>query len=109
MAQATHKQVQQQATQAQAAQLPLRELSISEIVAMALFKKRKQNKASRRITLFLKPSMVPPKDGTYETGIGEVRLKSVYQPQQGRWIVVAVLPPEEFTLKDYLSDTPSSK
>jgi hypothetical protein len=91
--------------------LPLKEATVAEIVATALFKKRKQNKASRRITVFLKPSLIPPKDGFYETGIGEVKLKSVYKPEQGRWIVVVVLPPEEFKLRDHLSpsDIPSAQ
>ncbi len=102
-----------QVRQAQAMQL--RTLSPQEVVALALNKRRKnvaKGKTSKRITLFLRPFLVPPNDGTYETGIGVVRIKSTFKVEAGHWITVVVFPETEgFPIRDLIgkpSDLPPS-
>ena len=90
--------------------LPIRELSVPEVIAQALYLRRKRGKTSRRVTIFLPPSLLPPKDGTYDTFLGEVQIRSVFSAAQGRWICVVKLPPEGFTIADHVSsNTPPSQ
>ncbi len=103
MAQQVAKAAQQQA-QKQA--VPLREVSVAEIVARAISIQRKredQGKTSRRVPLFLRPNEIPPKSGTYGTSWGEVRIFSKFLPDQGKWLVEVRLPRNEgFPIRDYV-------
>ena len=83
----------------------LREVQLPELLARALFLYRKRcrlGKTSRRITLLLNPSEVPPEDGRYDTFMGEVEVKSIFK--EGKWITTVKLPPQEgFKLGDHCS------
>jgi len=85
----------------------IKQLSVPEILAKALFlyrKRVKKGKTSRRITIFLPPNLLPPEDGGYETALGVVTIKSIFKSAEGRWVCVIKLPPQEgFQLKDYPS------
>jgi hypothetical protein len=95
-------------TQAQATQpLPIREVSIQEIVAMAIHKRRKEGKSSLRVELSLPPSMVPPPSGSYTTAVGDVSLKSIFKATKGRWFCIVKFPQEGFKLADFLPNPPS--
>ena len=92
--------------QNQQPQIQLREVSISELVAMAINKRRKmlrEGKTTRRIPLFLAPHLIAPASGTYETSIGTIRVISTFRPSEGRWVVTVCLPAESgFQVKDHL-------
>jgi len=101
-----------QPQQAQAEKLPLREMGVQEVVALAIAVRRK-GKESRRVNLLLKPQYIPPNSGEYETAMGKIKLKSVFLQERGRWAVTVVLPAEGFTIADHQPkinkpDTPSS-
>jgi hypothetical protein len=93
--------------QTQVQQVSLRELSVMEVVSLAYHLWRKRGKESRRVTLFLKPSMIPPKSGIYSTPLGEVKIKATFQVAEGRWLVNVTLPPREegFKVQDYVRQT----
>jgi hypothetical protein len=80
-------------------QLPLRELTVSELISLAIHRRRRllsQGRTTRRIVLFLPPYLLPPPPGEYESFMGVVRISSVFKPTEGRWIVTVRLPlPEE--------------
>jgi hypothetical protein len=96
--------------QQQAAQAQLRIASVPEVVSLAYnqyLRNLKRGKSSRRITVFLSPHVLPPKlppDGLVKTAFGEVRMKSIFQPVQGRWIVNVIFPEEGFRLSDFIND-----
>jgi hypothetical protein len=90
----------------------LRIMQVAEVVAIALAihrKRAKEGKTSKRVVVRLKPSLIPPEDGNYETGIGRVRLKSFFKADQGCWYVEVKLPDTEgFRLKDHIGNPPSA-
>jgi hypothetical protein len=107
MAQRVQQQAQQQVAQAQ---LKLREITVAEVVARAINKKRRLGKESNRITLFLFPQEIPPASGSYQTALGETKIHSTFLADRGQWCVVVRLPNEEgFKVKDHLppSDNPT--
>ncbi len=107
--QAAPKQTAQ--AQAQAPQkMPLRELSVMEVFSMALDRRRRTEKESRRVVLFLRPHLIPPKGGVYDTVCGSIRIYSKFVPERGQWLVEVKLPPlTGFTVADHIKpdDTPS--
>jgi hypothetical protein len=96
----------------QAQTLSIRELSIQEVVAMAIHRRRrllKEGKTSLRVVVPLRPDLVPPPSGQYSTALGEVVIRSVYKPVEGRWLVVVKLPSNEgFTIADHISTSPNT-
>jgi hypothetical protein len=100
------EKVKQAATQH--AGLPIREVSIAELISLAIARRRKlekEGKTSRRISLLLNPRLIPPADGEYDVAIGKVRIRSVFLVNKGRWAVTVILPPSSgFELKDHLKD-----
>ncbi len=97
-------------------QAALREVSVSELVAAAIHRRRRmmeKGKTSLRVVVPLPASLIPPPSGQYSTAIGEVSIKSVFKPSEGRWICVVKLPSAEgFTIADHISsssDTPPAK
>jgi len=98
----------QQQVSTQSNEIPLRDLSIHEVVAMALHKRRTSGKESRRVVLFLKPSLIPPSTGQYETALGPVKVFSMFLMEQGKWLLEVKLPNESgFPLRDHTPSQPS--
>jgi hypothetical protein len=106
---------QVKAPQQQQVQLRLRQLSVEEAVALAYARRRallKQGRTTRRITVPLKPYLIPPPSGRYISALGEVRIFSSFSVDQGKWFMTVVLPTTEgFQVKDFLppQDKPSSQ
>jgi hypothetical protein len=111
--QVQQKQANQHQAQAQASQqapIFIRELTIMEVVSMALHKKRVSGKESRRVVLHLRPSLIPPKSGTYQTTIGPVKVFSKFMQEEGRWLLEVKLPNESgFPLGDHIKGNPPSQ
>jgi len=114
-AQTTQAQQQQAAAQGQQPQgqatqqpIPLRTLSVPEVVAMAISRRRAllaKGKTSRRVPLYLRPSLIPPPSGRYQCSIGEVRIYSRFDQEKGAWFVQITLPETEgFKLGDFVSN-----
>jgi hypothetical protein len=101
---------QQQAAQ-QADTLPIREMQVQELIALAIYRRRRmmeQGKSSLRVVVPLPASIIPPPSGQYTTAIGEVSVKSIFKDAEGRWICVVKLPSQEgFKFKDLLPNPPS--
>jgi hypothetical protein len=95
---------QQQAVQTQQkTALPLREMSVIELVSLAMDRRRKRKRESRRVPIRLKPSLIPPPTGEYETSLGRVRIYSRFEPEEGGWFVEVKLPNQSgFKLSDHL-------
>ena len=96
------KQPQTQ-SQAQAQAIGLRQLTIEETVSLAYYvmlKQRCKGKTSKRVTVFLSPSKLPPAPGTYETPFGAVRLKTLFSQREGKWIVTVIFS-DGFQLRDF--------
>jgi len=96
----------QQQQQNQQPPIPIREMGITEVVALAwrVYNKRKaQGKSSRRISFPLRAHLLPPPDGDYSTFMGTVRIRTAFRPDQGQWWVTVVLPPEGFKVQDHLN------
>ena len=101
---------QAQKSQQQVAQAKpqfLKELSVLETVALAIDKKRRGKKESRRVVMFLKPNILPPPTGIYQSPFGEVKILSKFLQERGQWLVEVKLPPSGFPLKDHIP--PSEK
>ena len=80
-----------------------RELDIIEVVAMALDKRRRTNRESRRVVLWLRPALIPPSTGQYETTLGPVSLFSRFMQERGCWMVEVKLPHQSgFSIKDHV-------
>jgi hypothetical protein len=95
-----------QAAQQQQTSIPLREMSIPEVVAAAISRRRMmltKGKTSRRVVLHLKPHLIPPPSGSYQCAIGEVRIFSKFDQDRGAWLVEVKLPPDEgFRIADFV-------
>ena len=64
----------------------------------------RKGKSTRRISIPLPPSILPPPKGTYATSFGEVKISAYFQPMEGRWWMLVVLPPDSgFQVRDFLS------
>ncbi len=80
------------------AAIPLREISVPELVSMAIHRRRRmmeKGKTSLRVVVPLPPHLVPPTSGVYSTAMGDVSIKSVFKASEGRWIVTVKLPSDE--------------
>jgi len=102
---------QQQTAQAQpTAALAIRTISVPEAVSLAINKRRREmqkGRTSRRVSVILQPHLIPPPSGEYQTYLGLVRIRSVFKPNEGRWVMVVILPETEgFRLSDHISQDP---
>jgi hypothetical protein len=92
--------------QVAATQVPIRELSLEEVIALAISKRRRllaKGKTSRRVGFYLKPHLIPPPTGTYQSVMGEVKIFSRFDQDRGAWFVQVRLPEAEgFKLGDYV-------
>ncbi len=105
MAQQSQQQAQANTVQQAAVQVvPIRELTLEELVARAIYRKmqlEKKGKTSRRVVLSLSPKEVPPKSGTYATALGDIRIFVKFEPEKGRWLAEIKFPPTSgFQFKD---------
>ncbi len=69
----------------------LKLVSAEEITARAYYlylKRLEQGKTSKRITVVLKPTELPPKKGDY----GGVRILPYFNATKGKWYVTVILP-----------------
>jgi hypothetical protein len=92
-------------------QMQLREVSLPEAVALAVARRRqllRRGKTTRRITIPLPAHLIPPPSGRYECSLGEVKISSCFKHEEGKWILLVVLPEESFKVKDFVSDPSSS-
>jgi hypothetical protein len=100
--QATAQQATQNAPQ-------IRVITVAEAVALAYHRRRalaKQGKTTRRVSVPLKPHLLPPDNGEYTTAFGTVKIYSTFLQDQGRWILTVVFP-EGFKLQDFGVNIPS--
>jgi len=81
-----------------------RELDITEVVAIALDKRRRTNReSSRRVVLWFRPALIPPSTGQYETTLGTVSIFSRFMNDRGAWLVEVKLPHQSgFSIKDHV-------
>ncbi len=90
----------------------LRELGVAEVVAMAIGIRRKMlanGKTTRRVGFYLKPHLIPPPTGAYESAMGEVKIFSKFSQERGAWFVQVKLPDPEkgFEVADLVKNQPS--
>ncbi len=109
---AQQQTTQQQQAQAQDDKLVLKELGVAEVIAMAISIRRKlvaKGKTTRRVGFYLRPHLIPPSSGVYESAMGKVRIFSTFSQERGAWFVQVKLPdPEEgFEVADLVKNPPS--